>query len=213
MSIQKRSFITGLLYISLAVIGPIGFMILPNMFGGADNLVTFATSNVALIWLWFFVELLIISIEIVLTVYLWKLLNEHNKTISFIAFVFRMIMIVVMVINSIFLLAVAFKNGANADVFIPMHDQWVFIWQLSFSFHVLLIGYMVLRYLTSLWRYLGVAMILGAVGYFIASLNHLILWDVPFLTTAATILLFAVTIGEIGMAVALLLKKVVPSNG
>ncbi len=206
MSLQKRSFITGFLYIALAVIGPFGFMIIPNMVAESTS------ANVSLVGLWFIVELVIIAIEIVLTVYLWKLLNEHNKQLSFIAFIFRMMMILVMVVNSIFLLAVVLSGGSNADVFIPMHSTWIYIWQLSFSLHIVLVGYIVFRYLKTYWRYVGIALIVGAFGYFIDSLNNLVLWDIDFLTTAATILLFAVTIGEIGMAIVLLMKRIVPLN-
>lgn len=207
MSINKRSFITGLLYMALAVIGPIGFLLLPSMI--TPEAFNYSSVDTWMIALWFFVEVLMIGTEIFLTVYLWKLMNEHHKTLSLIAFIFRIIMVVVMVVNSIFLLSVVFSDSTNAHVFLPMHVTWVYIWQLSFSVHVAIIGYMVLKYLKTWWRYLGVALMLGALGYCIDSLNHLILWDIDFLTTAATILLYAVTIGEIGMAVALLMKKVV----
>ena len=212
MSIQKRSILTGILYISLAIIGPIGFLLLPGQFNEASNLNAYASSHIATLWVWFLVEVLIIGVEIFLTVYLWKLLNEHNKTLSTVAFYFRMAMILVMIVNSIFLLAILFTGGSNADIFLPLHGQFVYIWQISFSFHVLLIGYIVVRYIMTLWRYLGVALILGAIGYLMDSVNHLIPLDVSMLTTLATVLLIFVMIGEIGMAIALILKKVVPVN-
>lgn len=208
MSIQKRSVITGILYLSLAVIGPLGFMILPNMIT-VEALTIGSSIRPSLVYLWFAVELLIIGIEIFLTIYLWKLLNVYDKKLSLIAFIFRLLMIAVMVINSMFILAVAVSGGANADVFIPMHHQWVFIWQILFSVHVLIVGYIVFTYVKTYWRYLGVALLLGAVGYFLDSLNNLIGYDISILSTLATIFLVFVMIGEIGMAVGLLMRKII----
>lgn len=209
MSIKKRSIITGLLYLSLAIIGPLGFLILPKLFTEATDIVSYTSNHLLTLISWFLVEVVIIVIEIFLTVNLWKLLNVYHKKLSLTAYLFRMLMILIMVINSIFLLAVLFTGGQNADLWIPVHSQWVFIWQIAFSIHIVFIGYIVLKYVGSIWRYLGIFLLLGALGYFIDSLNHLIPLSNAFMTSAASLLLVAVMIGEIGMAIALLMKKIV----
>ncbi len=210
MTIKKRSFLSGLLYISLAVIGPFAFLIIPGKFVLDASLNSFAMDNISLLVIWLLLDIIIIVIEVVLAIYLWKLFNEHNERLSLIAFILRMIMIIVMVVGAIFLLLLVIDGGSTAETYIKYHNKGVFLWQLFFSGHVFLLGFMLVKYLKTAWKYLGIALILGSFGYFIDSLNNLLTLDSSILTTISTILLVFVTIGEIGMAVALLMKKVVP---
>ena len=57
---------------------------------------------------------------------------------------------------------------------------------------------------------MGIALILGSIGYFIDSINILFTLDSDILVTISGILLIFVTLAEIGMAVGLLMKKIVP---
>ena len=210
MSLKKRSLIAGLLYISLAILGPIGLMVIPSQFTNASDLSLFASTHQGLLLVWFIVEIVIIGVEIVLTYYLWKIFNHFNEKLSLYAFVLRMTMVVIMVLNASVLLALFVKQGETATSMIALHTKGVYLWQAFFSVHILFIGYMVLKYVNSGWKYLGIAMILGALGYALDSVNHLAMIDSSFFVTVATILLVFVTIGEVGMAISLLLKKIVP---
>lgn len=212
MTIQKRSFLSGILYISLAVIGPFAFLIIPGRFVLDATLNEFTMDNITLLVIWILLDIVIIVIEVVLAIYLWKLFNEHNERLSLIAFVLRMIMVVVMIAGAIFLLLLIIDGGSTADIYIEYHNRGVFLWQLFFSGHVFLLGFMLIKYLKTAWKYLGIALILGSFGYFIDSLNNLLTLDSALLTSISTILLIFVTLGEIGMAVALLMKKIVPTT-
>lgn len=212
MTLQKRSFISGLLYLSLAVIGPFAFLVMPSQFTGAQSISGFAIDNVSLIIVWLILDLVIIAIEIVLTWHLWKLFNVHDRNLSFIAFVLRMAMVLIMIVNAVFLLLFAIDGGTSATTYVPYHEAGIYVWQLLFAPHVFLLGYMVYRHLTTWWRYLGIVVMLGAIGYLVDSMNNLFAYDLSFMTILGGILLVFVTIGELGMAVALLLKKVVPAS-
>ena len=187
-------------------------MIIPGKFVLDGTLNAYAMDNVALLVIWLLLDIIIIVIEVVLTIYLWKIFNEHNERLSLIAFILRMIMIVVMVVGAIFLLLLVVDGGSTADTYIEYHNKGVFLWQLFFSGHVFLLGYMLITYLKTAWKYLGIALILGSFGYFIDSINNLFTLDSALLATITGILLVFVTLGEIGMAIALLMKKVVPTT-
>jgi hypothetical protein len=212
MTIQKRSFLSGLLYVSLAVIGPFAFLIIPGKFVLDATINAYAMDNIALLVIWLLLDIVIIVIEVVLAFYLWKLFNEHDERLSLIAFILRVIMIVIMVAGAIFLLLLIIDGGSTANTYIELHNKGVFLWQLFFSGHVFLLGFMLIKYLKTVWKYLGFALILGSFGYFIDSINNLLTLESALLTSISTILLIFVTLGEIGMAVALLMKKVVPST-
>ncbi len=212
MTIQKRSFLSGLLYISLAVIGPFAFLVIPSKFVLDETLNAYAMDHVALLVVWLLLDIIIIVIEVVLTIYLWKIFNEHDERLSLIAFILRMIMTAVMVVGSVFLLLLIIDGGSTAETYIKYHNKGVFLWQLFFSGHVFLLGFMLIKHLKTAWKYLGIALILGSFGYFIDSINNLFTLDSAVLVTIAGVLLIFVTIGEIGMAVSLLMKKVLPSS-
>lgn len=208
MSLEKRSFLSGLLYVSLAVFGPIGFLILPEQFN-VSNISDFVSENTMLLVAWVSVDIIIIIIEIVLTWYLLVLFNQYNKKISLTAFVLRMIMVGVMVVNAAMLFVLLVSSNADAANYINFHSDGVYVWQLFFSVHVFLLGYMVYKYNPLRWKYLGIALILGAFGYLIDSIVNLGNLDLAVLNTLSTLLLVFVTIGEIGMAVGLILKKII----
>ena len=208
MSLEKKSFITGILYVSLAVLGPIGFLILPEQFQ-VINVNDFVTTNMGLVGVWVIVDLMIVAIEIVITIFLLHLFNTYNKTLSFIAFVFRMIMTSIMVVNAIFLFIVLVGSNVDAARYFQYHSDGIYVWQVFFSVHVFLLGYMLFKNNPSNWRYLGVALILGALGYLLDSIINLSSLDIALLNVLSLILLIFVTIGELGMAVALIMKKVI----
>lgn len=208
MSLEKKSFLSGLLYVSLAVIGPIGFLLLPEQFNVA-NVNDFVTTHTGLVVLWTFVDFVIIGIEVVLTIWLLQLFNTYDKKLSMIAFIFRMVMIVVMIVNMIFLVIVLVNTNAEASIYISYHLDGTYVWQLFFSVHVFLLGFMLYKHQVSRWKYLGLVLIMGSLGYLVDSIISLGHLDISLLNVVSSLLLVFVTIGEIGMAVGLMMKKVI----
>ena len=212
MTIKQRSTLSGLLYLSLAIIGPIGFFLLPTPFLEATNSDLYTQAHLGTLGLWFFIELLIIAIEVVLTIQLLRLFQVFNRKLSTWAYIFRMAMIVIMSVNAILLLIVFVDGGTNSVPYFFLHTVGVYIWQLFFVPHVFLIGFLIAKYVPSNWKYLGYALIIGAFGYFLDSIQNLFLPEVVVLANISMVLLLFVMIGEIGSAIALLLRKLIPNK-
>lgn len=208
MSVKKRSFIAGLLYLSLVVFGPIALLLIPSQFDVA-NINLFAENHIGLLIIWILVDLIIIGIEIILSIYLYQLLKVYNKTLSIYAFIFRMAVVVVMLMNAVYLSLVVLSNGSNADLFIPRHQEGIYIWQLFFSVHVFILGVIILKYNQLRWKYLGGVLLLGSFGYLIDSVISLGDLDVQVLNILSSFLLIFITVGEIGTGIGLLMNKVV----
>lgn len=207
MNHKNISKITGVLYLSLVVLGPIGFLIIPELFM-VDNINEFASQNLGLLVAWVLVDILIIVIEVFISLYLFKLLQNYGKNTALAISISRFLIVVIMIVNVVFLLVPLFGGGANADTFIGYHNDGVYVWQIPFSIHVGLLGYMALKTISSKWRYLGPALILGGLGYLLDSIKYLANIDSSLLENFTMILLVFVMIGEIGIAIGFLLHKV-----
>lgn len=206
MSQKKLSVTSGILYLSLVVLGPIALLLIPSIFD-VDQINDFASNHLGLMIAWIFADLVIIGVEILLTQYLYKLFKNYNQKLSLYAAIFRFLVVVIMVVNMSFLMITLLSQGSNADVFIPLHGIGVYTWQLSFSFHVFLLGIIIFKYIKTLWRYLGLTLMIGAFGYLIDSFIALSQLDISILNILSSILLVFITISEIGTGIALLLNK------
>lgn len=212
MSLRKLNLYSGILYLSLAVLGPFALLIIPSQFDVEGSIVNFASSNVLLIVVWLLLDILIIVIEVFLTIWLFKIFNEFNKNLSLAAFILRMTMVAIMIVNGVFLLLMIIDGGASADTYVGYHLSGVYLWQLFFGPHIFLLGYMVFKYLKSNWKYIGIAGMIGAFGYFTDAVNYLFGINSMLLITIAGALLVFVTIGELSMAIALIMRKIVPQE-
>ncbi len=211
MTQNKRSLVAGILYVSLIIPGPFAFLLIPDMIYSAANPNAYITNNMYLIYVWLFLDILIIGIEIVLAYLLLKLFNPVNKTLSQVAYVLRMLVVGVMMINVGFLLMILFNSNQNPLVYVDLHLDFTYVWQFIFSFHVLVLGIFMIKYIKTLWKYLGYVLILGSIGYFIDVFNYFLI-DSAFFTSVGNILLIFVTLAEIGMGIALLLRKATPKS-
>jgi hypothetical protein len=209
MSLKKLNLYSGILYLSLAFIGPFALLIIPSQFDVDGSVIDFATGNVSLIVLWLVLDILIIIIEVFLTIWLLKIFNEFNKKVSLAAFILRMTMVAIMIVNAVFLILMIIDGGTSADPFVAYHLSGVYLWQLFFGPHIFLLGYMVFKYLKSNWKYIGIVGMIGAFGYFTDAVNYLFGFESSILITIAGALLVFVTIGELSMAVALIMKKII----
>jgi|GEM_PF-2001746 len=211
MTQKKRSLLAGILYVSLIIPGPFAFLLIPDMINSALDPNTYITNNMYLIYVWLFLDILIIGIEIVLAFLLLKLFNPVNKPLSQIAYVLRMLVVVVMTINVVFLMMIIVGSSSNPIHYVDLHLDFTYVWQFAFSFHVLVLGIFMLKYVKTLWKYLGYVLVLGSVGYLIDVFNHFLLNSI-FLLNLGSILLIFVTLAEVGMGIALLLNKATPKE-
>lgn len=211
MSLRKLNLYSGILYLSLAVIGPFALLVIPSQFD-VEGVVDFASSNIGLLVVWLLLDILIIVIEVYLTIWLLKIFNEFNKKISLSAFILRMTMVAIMVVNALFLLVMIIDGGSSANTYVDYHLSGVYLWQLFFGPHIFLLGFMVFKYLKTNWKYIGIVGMIGAFGYFTDAVNYLFGFDSSLLVTIAGVLLLFVTVGEISMAVALIMRKILPEK-
>lgn len=193
MSQKKRSLFTGLLYLSLVIFGPIALLLIPSQCDVID-INQYAESHMGLIIVWILIELIIIGIEVILSLYLYKLLKVYHKNLSFFAFIFRIAVVVVMIVNVFYLSMILFNQGQNADLFIPRHQDGIYIWQLFFSVHVFILGLIIFKYNKTLWKYLGVVLLIGAFGYLIDLIIALGNLDYQTLNTLSGFLLIFITV-------------------
>lgn len=206
MNDKKMKFITGILYLSLVILGPIGFMILPEQFN-VDNVNLFASDNLLLISIWIIVDVLIVVVEVFITIYLLKILRKYDNKLAVTTSLTRLLVVLIMVLNTVFLLITLISGGSNAEIFIDLHNGGVYVWQLPFSIHVVLLGTMAMKYIKTNWKYLGIALVLGGIGYLFDSVIYLTNIENSVFSSISLILLVFVMIGEIGIAIGLLLRK------
>ena len=86
-----------------------------------------------------------------------------------------------------------------------VHDAGVWIWQVFFCLHLILLGTLVLR--SELYpRALGFGLIVGGTGYLVDSVQMFALPEAATLGAVKIALLLIVTLAEIGFALWLLLR-------
>jgi hypothetical protein len=208
MSVTTTSRVSGWLYLFLAVIGPFAFLLIPERFL-VEEMNAFAAEHLGLLAIWIILGLLIIGIEVALSILLWRLFARLDPRLSLLALVFRLLLVVVMVGQSGLLIAVLVNGGEGAEDWIPLNVDGVYLWQIFFAIHLLLLGTIIWRHVIGNWRYLGLFVLIGAFGYLMDSLYNLWWSDVAWLGQLTTVLLVFVTIAELGMAVALLFARLV----
>ena len=209
MTDKKRSILAGILYVSLIVPGPFAFILIPDMIYSKIDSNLFINNNMYIIWLWLGLDLLIIGIEIALSFLLLKIFSKMNKPLSQVAFIIRMLVVVVMLVNAVFLGSIIVGSGSNPIHFVDLHLDFTYVWQAVFSFHVLILGIFMIKYIDTLWKYLGYILILGSIGYMVDVMNYFFIESVLFRSIGNTLLIF-VTLAEVGMGIALLLNKATP---
>lgn len=208
MTLKKRNLIAGILYLALIIPGPFAYIMIPNLLESQSNIINYVSSHMSLIYVWILLDLLIIGIEIVLSWYLLKIFEGFNKKLSILAFIFRLAVVAVMFINVAFLFNIVLSDGVQSLQMIKNHKTFIMIWQISFSVHVALLGYMIFKGLKNYVKYLGIILMIGALGYLIDSLNYFFI-DSQFFTSLGSFLLIFITLGEISMGIALLAKKII----
>jgi hypothetical protein len=156
-------------------------------------------------------------IEIVLSVMLFILFKPVSLTLSLIAMVARLFMVVVMAVNVLINVMPLVLLSAPPGVFAPdqlqgtamllikAHQYGVYVWDMFFGFHLAALGYLIFRsgYFP---RLIGVAVMVGSLGYFLEGLAKVTFFDNAVLAAAVVGLLVLASLSELAFAFWLLFK-------
>lgn len=215
---QSRGYarLTGLFYLVIAVFGFFAILWVPSQLQVAgDTAATFDNilTRKALFLAGIGGEVIIVIAEIMATAMLYFMFKPVNATLSFAAALARLSMVGVMAAMLFFsagALTLAESGSALASLseaqrldiaglFLGMHDAGVWIWQVFFTVHLLILGQLVAR--SGVYpRLLGHAMSLGALGYLLDSVYSFALPDLALLGGIRSGLLAIVSLAEIGFA-------------
>lgn len=222
MITQSYARTAGLLYLIIAVFGAFAIGYVPSDIIEAGDTATTANNllaNKALFNMGIFGDIVVLLVEVVLTVMLYVMFKPVSHTLSLIAAWSRLAMVLVMAINLLLnIMPVVLLSGAEylsafettqlqsaALVFFDAHALGIYVWQLFFTMHLIALGTLILKsYL--LPRILGWMIIVGAFGYFIQAIAHLMHIENAAITMIYIGLLVVVTIGELSVAFWLLIK-------
>lgn len=164
--------------------------------------------------------------ELVVTVMLFRMFARTHSTVAGIAALARFAMVGVMAAMLLFhagtlMLADAEtatgafhadQRAALGGVFLQMHDAGVWVWQLFFALHLVLLGWLTAR--SHVFpRLLGPALMVGSAGYLADSLHAVAFPDSDLLGMVKIGLLGIVTLAELGFALTLLVLAPIPGSG
>ena len=182
--------LTGLLLLLLVVVGPFSQLYVPSTLivpadatATADNI----RASESLFLSGIVGQSVVFLTEIVLTVLLYVLLRPVSRTLSLVAAFARLALAIIQGINLLPLfIALLLLSGAGyltvfepdqldalVLLFLNAHGYGVFIWQLFFGFHLLMLGYLIFKsgYFP---RILGILMVLGSLGYLLDSYGNIL---------------------------------------
>ncbi|MEO1423587.1 MAG: DUF4386 domain-containing protein [Pseudomonadota bacterium] len=220
----SRSYarLTGVFYLGIAFAGGFSIAYVPSQIvvqGDAAQTVANIASRTGLYHFGIGADLLLMVLEILALTMLYFMFRTISPTLSFAAAMARLSMVSVMSAMLFFhagadLLATSdgvltsFTAAQRADLagfLLEIHRAGVWIWQVFFTLHLVLLGYLVL---TSgrFPRAIGVGLMIGAWGYLLDSVYAFAFPEVAALGALRVVLLVIVTLSEVGFAFWLLLR-------
>jgi hypothetical protein len=157
--------------------------------------------------------------EIILVAILYILLERVNRTLSLAAAFSRLAMAVIQGVNlfASFTVLLLLSGAAYLSVFetdqlhalvmlvLNAHDYGVYLWQVFFGLHLIVLGYLVFKsgYFPKI---LGILLVLASPGYLLDSFGNFLVPGSITVTTIASILLVLSAFGELAFAAWLLIK-------
>jgi hypothetical protein len=206
---------TGLLYLVIAVAGGFAILYVPSRLDTGDPATTFA--NIAaqrgLFHAGLLGDLTMMTAEMFVSVMLFFLFRPVNATLSLVAALSRLMMVAVMATMLFFhaaALALAdgtvplstFSEAQRVELAYLMrhvHDAGVWVWQVFFFLHLVILGTLVLQ--SGLFpRLIGAGLILGGAGYLVDSVQMVAFPEHAPLIAVKVTLLAIVTLAEITFA-------------
>ena len=206
--------IAGSLYLVIAVFGAFAVGYVPSVIivaGDASATASNLIANQGLFGMGVLADIVVMLTEIVLSVMLFVLFKPTSPTLSMIAMVSRLTMVVVMAVNLlIYVMPLAILRGAGPDPFAPeqiqlsavlfeAHRYGIYVWDMFFGAHLAALGYLVLKsgYFP---RLLGAAILVGSLGYFLEGLVKVTFIENGAVGIAIIGLLIVATFSELGFA-------------
>lgn len=217
-SSHTRGFsrIAGLLYLIIAVAGGYAILYVPSVLQVAGD-PTQTVANIAaqrgLYLSGLLGDTVMMLAEIALTAMLYTMFLRVNPTLSLAAALARFAMVAVMAAMLFFHAAAlhmvapdaalgSFTGTQRAELaalFLYVNAAGVWIWQIFFTAHLLILGMLVLR--SNMFpRLFGYGLSLGAVGYVLDTLSAFAFPNSALMVHVATPFLLVVTLAEIGFA-------------
>ena len=205
-----------MMYLLIAVVGAfsIGYLHAELMVEN-DPLSTYdqVVRNQSLLRLGVLGDVVVIVLEFILSVLLYRIFSRYNQGKLLVATGARLAMAVIMGINLITLfipLSIEGFKGIIDEGSMPMvvytslkiHHQVEMVWQLFFGLHLVLLTY-VLNQSKMLSKVLVVVLFLGGMGYLLDSLLQLMSFEIDFLAWPIGGLLACAAIGEVWLAIKL----------
>jgi hypothetical protein len=221
---RKTARIAGFMYLIIAVIAPFSMLYVPSRLIVAGDATATANNIIAseLLFRFSFVgDSIVFLSEIVLVVMLYILLKPVSQTLSLVAVFFRLAMTVIQGINLLnHFIVLILLSGANylqvfeADqlhalvlLFLNAHESVVLIWGIFFSFHLIVLGYLVFK--SGFFpRILGVLMMIGCFGYLMDSFRNILIPNNEAVSIITSVFLMISVIGELSFTFWLLFKGV-----
>ena len=189
--IKKTARIAGFLYLILAPLTAFPLFYVSSSLVEPGDAAATANNIMASEWLFrsgIASDSVVFLIEIVVTVLLYALLRQVNKTLSLVAAFSRLAMAVIQGINLLNHFTVLLLLGgagyltvfepdqlhALASLFLNVHEYGALIWSTFFGLHLFFLGYLVFKsgYIP---RILGVLLIIASLCYLIQSFGNILL--------------------------------------
>lgn len=213
---------TGALYLTIAVAGGFAILYVPaQLTVPGDPSATFdrIAAQRGLFHAGLLGDVVMMLAEVLVSAMLYFMFRPVNATLSLAASYARLMMVAVMAAMLFFHAgALALADGTVpldsfseiqrvqlAGLMRHVHDAGVWIWQVFFCLHLVLLGGLVMRS-GRYPRLLGLGLIIGGTGYLVDSVQMFALPDVALLSAVRILLLLVVTVAEIGFALVLLLR-------
>ncbi|MCC1492048.1 DUF4386 domain-containing protein [Cognatishimia sp. F0-27] len=213
---------TGFFYLGIAIAGGFSIAYVPSQIvvaGDATATVSNITSRTGLYHAGIAGDLVVMVFELFAVAMLYAMFRDVSRTLSLAAALARLSMVSVMSAMLFFhagaeLLAQSdsvmqsFTMEQRADVaglFLEMHRAGVWIWQVFFTLHLVLLGSLVVKS-GRFPAVLGYGLMLGASGYLLDSLYAFAFPETVWLGWLRAGLLAVVTVSEIGFALWLLIR-------
>jgi hypothetical protein len=189
-SLKKTARVAGVLYLILAIVGPIGLVVVPSSLiapGDAAATANNILASESLFRIGMVAQSIVFLTEIALPIILYELLKPVNKTLSLIAASARLAMAAVQGINLFnHLAALLLLSGADyltvfasdqlqalALFFLNLHSHGELVWGLFFGLHLLALGYLVFKagYFPKI---LGVLLTFVSLAYLVQSFGNIL---------------------------------------
>ena len=222
-SIKNTARLAGFLILLIAVLAPFSILYLPSTIivpGDAAATASNILASDGLFRLGIVVDSIVVLLEIVVIAILYVLLRPANRTLALVAAFARLAMAVVMAVNvfNSFGVLLLLSDAEYLTVFDPdqlhalvllflnLHDNGVYIWQVFFALHWVAVGYLVFKsgYFP---RILGILLMVTCLGYLMDSLG-ILFPSSEAVSIVSSVLLPAGVIGELSFTFWLLIKGV-----